>query len=126
MQTILQPTNSVCPLCHQVVQSEFYFCPNCGKNLKEKPPSTTAFARLSLYAASVIVPMTLFLAARLWPIKRYLRSSDPVAHRVGIIALTLATLSAIFVVVTAYEFTVSILPLIKDSLGIINPALLGL
>jgi len=80
----------ICSICHQPVQIEWYFCPNCGKKLKEKSLSTTWFAQIGLYCLSVFLP-----PLGLWPGIKYLRSIDAPARRVGFIVVVLTILSLI-------------------------------
>ncbi|MEK7180727.1 MAG: zinc ribbon domain-containing protein [Patescibacteria group bacterium] len=80
----------ICPTCHQPVTAEWFFCPNCGKNLKEKPPSTTWLMQTGLYLLAVLLT-----PLGLWPGIKYLRSHDAHARRVGIIVVVLTSLSFI-------------------------------
>jgi predicted amidophosphoribosyltransferase len=84
------PVPLLCPVCHQPVTPEEYFCPNCGKSLKEKPPSTRWWTQLGLYALSVCLP-----PLGLWPAWKYLRSADQSARRVGWIAVALTAVSLV-------------------------------
>ncbi len=88
----------VCPACHQPVQPEFYFCPNCGKLLREKPLSTSLETKAWIYALSIIMPFLAFLAISYWPGVKYLRSSDEEVRQIGIIATVLMVLSTILMV----------------------------
>ncbi|MBI3589533.1 MAG: zinc ribbon domain-containing protein [Candidatus Liptonbacteria bacterium] len=80
----------VCPTCHQPVTAEWYFCPNCGKNLKEKPLSITWFTQTWLYLLSIFLP-----PLGLWPGMKYLRSHNAPTRRVGFIVVVLTILSLI-------------------------------
>jgi len=84
----LPQTPSLCPQCHQPVPPEWYFCANCGKNLREKPPSTAWLMQIGLYLLSVFLP-----PLGLWPGMKYLRSSHAPARRVGIIVAVLTAIS---------------------------------
>ena len=86
---------SLCPVCHQPVPRDAYFCPNCGKELRPKPLSTSLGTQAWIYAFSLILPMIAYLAIGYWPGFRYLRSSDPREKQVGIIATVLLVLSTI-------------------------------
>ena len=78
---IAQP---ICPFCSSPVDSTAFFCPTCGKNVKEKPLATGIWTQLGVYAVSILLPPQ-FIG---WTIK-YLKSSDPTAKRIGIISLVL-------------------------------------
>ena len=102
------PTSLLCPVCHQPIQSEFYFCPNCGKSLKEKPLSTSISARIILYTLSIVTPMLCFLTISSWRGWKYFKSSDPRAKQIGVIAIILITLSTIVTVWLVYSFTIQL------------------
>jgi len=85
----------ICSQCHQPVQPEFYYCPNCGKKLTEPPLSTGVAAQAWLYAFSIILPIICFLAVSYWQGIRYARSPDPKAQQIGWIAIALLALSTI-------------------------------
>jgi uncharacterized membrane protein YqaE (UPF0057 family) len=80
----------ICPSCHFVIADplHYYFCPNCGKLLKE--PSATLAKQLGVYALSIFLP-----PLGLWPGIKYLMSSDPTNKRVGIIAIILTVVASI-------------------------------
>jgi len=79
-----------CPQCHQPVQPEWYFCPNCGKDLKAPPRSTTLLTQIGIYALSIFLP-----PLGLWPGIKYLRESDPKAKQIGMVAVALTILSVV-------------------------------
>lgn len=90
---------SICPQCHQPVLPEYYFCPNCGKKLEEKPLSTGIWAQLWLYFFTlVIMPLTAYLAYRHWHGVEYFRSEDPKAKRVGLISILLLIITIFFLI----------------------------
>ena len=69
---------NTCPQCHQPIQPDWYFCQNCGKELKAKPRSTTVLAQVGIYALSVFLP-----PLGLWPGIKYVREADPKAEQCG-------------------------------------------
>jgi zinc-ribbon domain len=89
------PPVLTCPQCHQPVQPEFYFCPNCGKALREKPLSTSVGTQAWIYALSIALPIVAYLAISYWPGVKYLRSGDEKAKQIGMIATVLLVLSTI-------------------------------
>ncbi len=95
MDNVPIPSLPICPACHQPVQPEFYFCPNCGRALKEKPLSTTAATQAWIYALSIVMPWIAFLALHYWPGVKYIRSDDENAKQIGIIASVLMGISTI-------------------------------
>lgn len=93
MTDIPPPVPAVCPVCHEPVQPEFYFCPNCGKALREKPLSVSSGTQAWIYALSIAMPWIAFLALGYWPGMKYIRSGDERAKEIGIIALVLMLIS---------------------------------
>ncbi|HSW48014.1 MAG TPA: zinc ribbon domain-containing protein [Candidatus Saccharimonadales bacterium] len=86
--------NPICPNCSLQVLPAFYFCPNCGKNLRPKPLSISVGKQIGIYLVSVLLP-----PLGLWPAVKYLRQDDQKAKNVGIVAIVL-TIAA--TVVTIY------------------------
>ncbi len=78
-----------CPVCHQGIAAEFYFCPNCGNSLKEKPTPVSGLAQIGVYCLAVFLP-----PLGLWPGIKYLSKKSPQAKRVGIIAIALTLASS--------------------------------
>lgn len=78
-----------CPQCHYQVQPLFYFCPNCGKNLKPAPLSTSIGKQISIYALSVFLPPLGII-----PGMKYLFQKDSNAKLVGLIAILLTIISS--------------------------------
>ncbi|HUX35898.1 MAG TPA: zinc ribbon domain-containing protein [Candidatus Paceibacterota bacterium] len=67
-----------CPSCGNAISPDFYFCPNCGKKLKEPPPSTSFSAQFTVYFVSLFIP-----PFGLWYAYKYLRykNETPVPNR---------------------------------------------
>ena len=99
------PLPGTCPVCHQPVSPEQYFCANCGAKLHAPPLSTTPLTQLGIYAFSIILPMLCFLFITKWPGLTYLRSKDEKVRRVGVIACTLLILSTIVTIYYIYVWT---------------------
>ena len=93
--------NSVflCPQCHFAVKPDYYFCPNCGKNLRAPAVMlpTDTMSQILLYGFSIILPVIAYLAITKWQGIKYIRSSDDKARQIGYIALGLLVLSSIVV-----------------------------
>ncbi|HUD05171.1 MAG TPA: hypothetical protein VMR59_04245 [Patescibacteria group bacterium] len=82
---------TVCPFCHFVISENMYFCPNCGKKIKE-PPITT-LKEIGVYLLSVFLP-----PLGLWPGIKYLFSKDQRTKRAGVIAIILTLISSIITI----------------------------
>lgn len=80
----------ICVYCKHEVPKEVYFCPNCGKKLKEPPVSKTLLAQIGLYAVSILFP-----PFGLFPALKYLKQNDQTAKNIGIIAILLTVISII-------------------------------
>lgn len=94
---INSPVPSACPVCHQPIISQYYFCPNCGTKLNSAPLSTTALTQIKIYLFSLVLPMICFIFVTRWPGVKYFKSSDKKAKQIGEIAWTILILSTIVV-----------------------------
>lgn len=100
-----------CPFCNADLDPAAFFCPSCGKKVREKPVSTAFWAQAALYAVSVLLPpfgigMTI----------RYLRSPDKIAKRAGWISVVLTSLALVVVFWSTYVMTKSISDQVNQSL----------
>ena len=89
------PIPILCPQCHQPVASTAYYCPNCGKKLSDPPLSISVGSQAWIYAFSIILPWIAYLAISYWPGIKYLRSDDPEAKQVGMVAMALLVISSV-------------------------------
>lgn len=82
----------LCPACQFKIQSDWFFCPNCSRNLKEKPPVISIGKQIIIYLVSFfLTPLGLG-----WGLK-YVRSSDKKVKTIGIISIILTILSIILI-----------------------------
>ncbi len=99
----MDETNIICSLCHQAIPEKYYFCPNCGNNLKEKPVVVSTIMQIGLYALAIFLP-----PLGLWPGIKYIMKKGQQAKRVGMITIvltiisTIVTIWAIFSVFNSY------------------------
>ena len=91
-------TNSVCPVCHIPVLPDYYFCYNCGKNLKPVPLSTTVIKQVGLYLGSIV----LFPLGLIWGL-RYIKETSLKAKLVGWVCILISIVT--FAVVSMVLFT---------------------
>ncbi len=84
-------SNTTCPACQFPISENFFFCPNCGKKIKEAPISVSIEKQIGIYALSVLLP-----PLGLWPGIKYLREKDSKVRTVGIIAIALTIISIAF------------------------------
>ena len=83
----------ICPQCHQPVSPDAYFCPNCGKALKEKPPETTVLTQIKIYAVSALLPPLGLIYV--W---KYYFLPDKKSKQIAIIALVLTIVMTVITV----------------------------
>lgn len=91
--------STTCRYCHVNISSSDFFCPNCGKKLKEKPQSTTLVRQIFIYLISALLP-----PLGLWPAIRYLRQPDTKSKKIGWIAIILTVISVIATIWFSYWF----------------------
>lgn len=84
----MQPEQKYCPKCQFPILENYYFCPNCGKNLKLTPSATSAVKQIGIYALSIFLP-----PLGLWPGIKYLKSEDGTAKAIGAVAIFLTIIS---------------------------------
>jgi len=78
----------ICPHCKASVDSQVFFCPNCGKKINEPPVKLTVAKQVGVYLVSILLP-----PLGLWPGFRYFKNKDPHVQLVGIIAIILTVMS---------------------------------
>lgn len=107
----MEKTASICPNCHQPILESYYFCPNCGYNLKEKLMPVSAVMQIGLYALAIFLP-----PLGLWPGIKYAMKKNPQARWVGIITIILTLASTVLTIWGIFYFSNSYLSLISGSL----------
>jgi hypothetical protein len=86
----MENNQNSCGACHQPILPEYYFCPNCGNNLKEAPAEITTITKIGLYALAIFLP-----PLGLWPGIKYLMKKDEQAKKIGGITVALTLVSTI-------------------------------
>lgn len=84
-----------CKFCKSPIQESFYFCPNCGKKIKE-PPFKFSLGK----SITIIIVALLFPPFGLIPGIKYFLKDDKRAQFVGMItiAVTIIAIGLMFVV----------------------------
>ena len=100
-----------CPVCHQPIKPEYYFCPNCGTNLKETLGGISVWTQVGIYFISVFLPPLGF-----WPGVKYFMKQNPQAKKIGIIAIGLTLLSSIITIWLIYGESINYLNTLRQSL----------
>lgn len=89
----------LCPICKYQIQSDWFFCPNCAKELKEKVPEISIGKQILIYSVSFfLTPLGLG-----WGLK-YIRSKDQKVKIVGVISIILTVLSIVLMIGTFKNF----------------------
>ncbi len=102
---------SICPKCHTEVRATDYFCLNCGKNIHEKPASTSLESQAMLYLGSIFLPPMGVIWG--W---RYLKADDQKSKIVGITAMVIT----VIVLLLAVKWTVDIVNAVNKQMGQFN------
>jgi len=100
--------SQTCPYCGGNISLSDYFCPHCGKKLKEQPSSTTFLKQLLIYFVSFFLP-----PLGIWPAIKYLRQSDEKSKKIGLVALLLTIIS---IVITSW-LTINFISSFNKELG---------
>ncbi len=100
--------DEVCPVCHAAVKPTDFFCYNCGKNLHAAPLGTSPLDQAKLYLGSVFLAPMGFI----WGLK-YLRAPDQKLKIIGIIAMTLTTITLLVI----FKYTVDLMNTINSQIG---------
>ena len=82
-----------CPFCSSPISANFFFCPNCGKEIKKAPPSITIVKQIVIYALSILLP-----PLGLFPGIKYLLQKDEKAKIIGAAAIILTIASSVITV----------------------------
>lgn len=91
--------NLTCKHCDFPIQENYYFCPNCGKKLKQPPLPTGILRQIYIYGLSVLLP-----PLGLWPAVKYLMQPSGKAKIIGLIAIILTIISTVLTIKIAMDF----------------------
>lgn len=94
----------VCKSCETLSPNTYFFCPNCGKKLKDKPLSTTFTKQIVIYLISFFLP-PFGLSQGL----KYLRQNDGKEKAIGItiVLLTIASITISVLIVSYFMSSVN-------------------
>ncbi|MFA5742843.1 MAG: hypothetical protein WC921_02540 [Candidatus Paceibacterota bacterium] len=101
----------ICPSCKSATLAVAYFCSNCGKQLRDKPPAVTLSRQVIVYFVSLFLPPFGF-----WYAWKYLKMVDHESRKIGIVAVVLTIIS---ILVTIW-LTEGFINLVNQSLESIN------
>lgn len=83
-------TQQTCLHCHNLISEIDYFCPNCGKKIKDKPLSTGIGRQIIVYLVSFFLPPFGLPFAF-----RYFKQHDDKARVIGYVVIVLTAVSVI-------------------------------
>jgi len=104
-------SETTCPSCHSTVSAISYFCPNCGKPLRDKLPAVSLSRQIIVYSVSLFLPPFGF-----WYAWKYLKQSDYTSKIIGLIATILTIISTIITI----RLTKGFIDAVNQSLKSIN------
>lgn len=83
---------NICRYCRAQIVDVDYFCPNCGKKLKDKPLSTSVSKQALVYIVSAFLPPF----GLIWAVK-YIRQEDSAkkSRNVGISIIVITVISLV-------------------------------
>lgn len=106
-----------CPACQFQLNQGWYFCPNCGKALKDKVPVVTVGKQIIIYLVSFfLAPLGLG-----WGLK-YVRSKDTNVRLIGVMSIILTVVSVVGILILFKSFADQYSKMLNDmSRGLYTP-----
>jgi hypothetical protein len=104
-----------CSGCKQPIVSQDYFCPNCGKKIKDKPQSTAVLRQIAVYLISFLLP-----PLGLWPAIKYLKQKDEKSKIIGFVAIILTVISSAISIWLYFGFLNTVNEQLNQQLNNIN------
>lgn len=101
-----------CHSCKQAIDASDYFCPNCGKKIKDKPISTAVGRQIFIYLLSLLLP-----PLGLWPAIKYLKQNDSKSRIIGFVAVVLTIISTVITIWFSISFMNSFNQQLKQQLN---------
>ncbi len=98
--TRMEQLQNLCSHCGKPITPEEFYCPSCGKQLKEKPPSTSVGRQIFIYLLSILIPPW-----GLYPASKYLKQDDPTSKSIGAFALFLTVISIGIAIMLAFQIS---------------------
>lgn len=93
-QTNNKPQATTCRYCKKPAWDSYFFCPNCGKKLKEPP-----FVFSWLKTIGVILESLLLPPLGIFPGVKYLRIKNNTARIVGLIAIIITIIMTLVLII---------------------------
>ncbi len=106
----------VCKSCQNPISETYFFCPYCGKKLRQPPQSTSIGKQIGVYLFAIFFPFLTIV-----PGVRYINQPDNKSKAVGVVTLFLTGISILVnVYVLIYINDNYLKPLMNNPLSIID------
>lgn len=90
----------LCPFCAKEIDPKAYYCPECGKKVREKPVPLGFWPIVALFALCIFLPpFNIGLTIK------YMKSPDPKAKKIGVISLIVMIAVLVAVGISTYFVT---------------------
>ena len=87
-----QPVQA-CKFCKASIPTDAFYCPNCGKKLRERPPATDILHQIGLYLFSLLLP-----PLGLIPALKYIRQDNLNSKIIGIVAIAITVIVSVITI----------------------------
>jgi len=105
----LKLPNPICKKCQSVVGDNFYFCPNCGKKLKEPPFKFSLSNTVGNTLVSILLPPLGFL-----PGIKHLLMHDQKAKILGLLYITLTIIATVITIKIMVDYFNNLNKMLND------------
>ena len=90
---------NICKYCKNPVVETFYFCPNCGKKIKEPPFKFSLAKAITIIVAAILIPPFGII-----PGIKYFLKDDKRAQFIGIITIALTIIATVVMIIFTINF----------------------
>src|SRR3972149_5942773 len=102
-----------CPKCKFPILENYFFCPNCGKKLKNGPLPINIEKQIGLYLISFLVP-----PFGLLPGVRYLLQKDNKRRVVGVVCIVITIISLVLTAIVLNKMISDINKQLNSTVGL--------
>lgn len=110
-----EPIKSECKQCKLAILDSYYFCPNCGKKLKEPPFKFSWGKTIAIIIGAILVP-----PFGLIPGIKYLFKDDVKAQIIGVITIVLTFIITGVLIIYSINLFKQVTQQINQTQGLIN------
>jgi hypothetical protein len=101
-----------CPFCNNKIEAKAFYCPVCGKKVREKPLSTSFGPVFLIFFLCVFLP-----PFNIGKTIKYMRSPDPKAKKIGLISLAVMFITLIGYGIITYITTTYVMNEVNRQVG---------